>query len=70
MFRKQYIYFKEIDYIKKILFILLGIDVPAWIDYGVISKDKLTQAQREDMRYQNYILKIIYLEKQLIKMGN
>ena len=28
MFRKQYINFKEIDYIKKILFILLGIGVP------------------------------------------
>ena len=49
MFRKQYVNFKEIDYIKKILFILLGIDVPAWIDYGVNSKDKLTKAQRKEL---------------------
>ena len=27
----------------------LGIDVPAWIDYGVNSKDKLTKAQREEL---------------------
>ena len=27
----------------------LGIGVPAWIDYGVNSKDKLTKAQREEL---------------------
>ena len=57
MFRKQYINFKEIDYIKKILFIPLGIDVPAWIDYGVNSKDKLTKAQREGIIWD---IKIIF----------
>ena len=57
MFRKQYINFKEIDYIKKILFIPLGIDVPAWIDYGVNLKDKLTKAQREGIIWD---IKIIF----------
>ena len=57
MFRKQYINFKEIEYIKKILFIPLGIDVPAWIDYGVNSKDKLTKAQREGIIWD---IKIIF----------
>ena len=27
----------------------MGIGVPAWIDYGVNSKDKLTKAQREEL---------------------